>query len=170
MIYRTATGERVRVRTCNDHVLVVLAESAEPEAALNIEGTDHLLIVMPEKPRTRGSVIAYFVPTAVAVQAARVTHKEWLASNPNTRGDNRTWNLWFDDEGPSKANGFADKWANYRLNGSIDLGKPSRAPHALPKPNGGSTTLGEVIADAKRHIASVAGVPESAIRITIDLA
>ena len=30
MIYRTATGETVRVRTCNDHVLIVLADRADP--------------------------------------------------------------------------------------------------------------------------------------------
>ena len=55
MQYALPNGETVRVRTCNDHVLVALAASARKGAALNIEGTDHLLIVMPEIPRTAGS-------------------------------------------------------------------------------------------------------------------
>jgi hypothetical protein len=169
MLYEAPDRTTVRVRTCNDHVLVVLAESPAPEAALNIEGTDHLLIVMPENPRSRGAIVAYLVPTEVAVQAARASHKEWLASNPNTAGKNRTWTLWFDDIGPSKANAFAEKWATYRLRGSIDLNEPDRAKTAS-RVNGSSNSLGQVIAAAKRQIASAAGVPESAVRITIDLA
>ena len=95
MQYALPNGETVRVRTCNDHVLVALAASARKGAALNIEGTDHLLVVMPEIPRTGGSVIAYLVPTEIAVEAVRTTHADWLASNPNTKGKNRTWNIWF---------------------------------------------------------------------------
>jgi hypothetical protein len=167
MLYRAPDGKTVRVRTCNDHVLVVLADRAGPDASLNIEGTDHLLVVMPERPRSRGYVIAYFVPTQEAVRAARVTHKEWLASSPNTRGENRTWNLWFDDDGPAKANCFARKWAGYRIPGSVDLSKPHGvAP--VTKPNGDTNSLSDVIAVAKHKIASAAGVPESAIRISID--
>jgi hypothetical protein len=180
MLYRTAEGRTVRIRTCNDHVLVVLADSADRGAALNIEGTDYLLIVMPEEPRSRGPVIGYLVPTEVAVHAARTTHEEWLASNPNTKGQNRTWNLWFDDDGPAKANGFAHKWAEYRLPGFIDVRRPSRTKTVLPSNSARSAAnsgeeddspanLGRVIADARRQIASTAGVPESAVKITIDL-
>ena len=79
MLYRTAEGETVRVRTCNDHVLVVVAESPEAGAKLNIDGTDKILIVMPEIPRSPGPVVAYFLPTAVAVEAVQSTHREWLA-------------------------------------------------------------------------------------------
>jgi hypothetical protein len=58
MKFSLSSGETVRVRTCNDHVLVVLADRAEKGARLNIEGTDYLLIVMPEVPRTIGAVSA----------------------------------------------------------------------------------------------------------------
>src|SRR3989337_3478223 len=85
MKYRLANGETVRIRTCNDHVLVVLAESASAGAALNIEGTDHLLIVMTEIPRQAGPVIASFVPASVAVRAVRKAHADWLATNPATK-------------------------------------------------------------------------------------
>jgi hypothetical protein len=166
MIYRTPDGQTVRVRTCNDHVLVTLADSPSPQAALNIEGTDRLLIVMPETPRARGFIVAYLVPTEVAVQAVRETHEDWLASNPKTKGENRTWNIWFDDSGPAKASGFARKWAEYRLAGSVDVSKPTQSRNA-PKPSGAPNVL-EVIADSRRQIASAARVPESAVKITID--
>ena len=161
MQYALPNGETVRVRTCNDHVLVALAASARKGAALNIEGTDHLLIVMPEIPRTAGSVIAYLVPTKVAVDAVRTTHADWLASNPNTKGKNRTWNIWFD--ATSKAGGFAEKWAKYRLPGFVSTLR------LTPSPTAASVTLGDVIAAAKQQIAAAAGVPIDAVKITVDL-
>src|SRR5258707_6067690 len=106
MLYALSSGETVRVRTCNDHILIVLADRPDDDAKLNIEGTDWLLLVMPEIERTPGSVIAYLVPTKVAVEAARCTHREWLATKPNTKGGNTTWNLWFDPDWPAKANDF----------------------------------------------------------------
>jgi hypothetical protein len=166
MLYRTSEGETVRVRTCNDHVLVVVAESAEPGAKLNIEGTDKVLIVMPEIPRSPGPVVAYFLPTAVVVEAVQSTHKEWLASNPSTKGENRTWNIWFDDDGPTKANGFAKKWSKYRVQGSATARPPNK--NQIEDTSNSPPTLGEVIADAKRRIAAVAGIPETAVRITLE--
>ncbi len=88
MIYRRPDGQTVRVRTCNDHVLVVLADRPDEPAKLNIENTDHILIVMPETPRMRGRVHAYLVPTDDAVQAVRTAHAQWLAANPSTKGQN----------------------------------------------------------------------------------
>lgn len=163
MIYSMPDGQSVRVRTCNDHILVTLADSAEEGAKLNIEGTDYLLIVMPEAERTHGPVMAYLVPTTVAVEAVRTTHRDWLASNPNTKGDNRTWNIWFDNSGPSKANGFAGKWAEYRLPGSADT------RDTAPVPQASEAKLGDVIAIARRQIAHAAGVSPEAVRITLDL-
>lgn len=160
MQYALPNGETVRVRTCNDHVLVALAASPRKGAALNIEGTDHLLIVMPETPRTAGSVIAYLVPTKVAVEAVRSSHANWLDSNPNTKGENRTWNIWFDEA--AKAGGFAEKWAKYRLPGSVSTLKSSPAPATA------SGTLGDVIATAKQQIADAAGVPIDAVKITVE--
>jgi hypothetical protein len=167
MIYRTPDGKTVRARTCNDHVLVVAADSPDPEAKLNIEGTDSILIVMPEIPRSPGPVMAYFIPTPVVVEAVRSSHREWLASNPSTNGENRTWAIWFDEEGPARSNGYAQKWAAFRLNGSANakISLESRADSLM----GGAANLGEVIAEAKRRIATVAGVPETAVKITLDV-
>lgn len=168
MIYKTETGKTVRARTCNDHVLVVLADSAKDDAKLNIEGTDFLLIVMPEVPRTLGNIEAYLVPTKVAVKAVRQTHKDWLASNPNTKGDNRTWNIWFDDDGVAKANGFARHWAEYKLESNIHIDNVSGTPvdqTSATRPK----KLGDVIAEAQQQIAEAAGVPVEAIKITVDL-
>lgn len=166
-LYRNPEGRSVRVRTCNDHVLVVVADNPEVGAKLNIEGTDSILIVMPELPRTPGPVVAYLVPTSVAVEAVRSSHGDWLASNPSTKGENRTWAIWFNDDGPAKSSGFAQKWATYRLHGSTSTGVPLKLPtESTP---GNAATLGEVIAEAKRRIAAVAGVPETAVKITLDI-
>lgn len=40
----------------NDHILIVLADRPGGDAKLNVEGTDLLLIIMPEIERTPGSV------------------------------------------------------------------------------------------------------------------
>lgn len=166
MIYQTPSSETVRVRTCNDHLLVVLAEKEEEDARLNVEGTDHVLIVMPEIPRSLGPVIAYLVPSAVVAEAARSTHREWLATKPNTNGKNRTWNLWF-EEGPAKAHGFANKWAKYRLSGSASTPFSSNGKNPAKDANG--TTLGRIIAVAQQQIAEAAGVPLQAVKISVDL-
>jgi len=166
MKYQLATGETVRVRTCNDHVLVVLASSAEEGAALNIEGTDYLLIVMPETPRVEGPVIIYLVPTSIAENAVRKAHADWLNTNPSTKGNNRTWNIWFGD-GPTAYSGFAQKWAQYRLQT-----KTSTVVAEPPRSSGSSKEnrpLGIVIADAKRAIAEAAGVPIEAVKISVAL-
>ena len=70
----------------NDHILIVVADKPAVGARLNIEGTDWLLIVMPEAERKAGNVVAYLVPTNEAVEAVRKGHLAWLSSNPNTKG------------------------------------------------------------------------------------
>jgi hypothetical protein len=168
MMYQMPDGATVRLRTCNDHLLVVLADADDPDTArLNVEGTDYLLIVMPERQRTPGPVVGYLVPAAIVANAARSTHKEWLATRPNTKGDNRTWNLWFNKDGPSKANNFAEKWSQYRLSGSASAGL------AVAAGSLSSTSppmkLGDVIALAKIQIAEAAGVSADRVKITIDV-
>jgi hypothetical protein len=167
-IYRSGNGETVRVRTCNDHVLVTVAASTERDAKLNIEGTDHLLIVMPEVPRSPGPVMVFFIPTAVVVEAVRQAHARWLASNPSTKGSNRTWNLWFDEDEAAAGGGFARIWQKYKLASPISAVKSSAAESPAAQ-SSGPMTLGEVIADAKRRIATAAGVSESAIKISIEM-
>jgi hypothetical protein len=172
LIYELASGERLRVRTCNDHVLVVLADSPRPDAKLNIEGTKYLLIVMPERPRTIGPVIAYLVPTASAVEAARKSHAEWLATSPATGGNNRTWNLWFDNADAPHA-GFAQKWHEYRLQGNAtteSAEEPTPRMKAVEVVKSRvSRSLGEVIAEARKQIAEAAGVPLDAVKISVNL-
>jgi len=164
MIYSMPNGETVRARTCNDHVLIVVADRPSDDAKLNVEGTDWLLIVMPEVERQRGNVIAYLVPSTVAAEAARQTHRDWLATQPATKGANTTWNLWFRVDAPEKANNFAEKWSRYRLNGI-------RSTDHLADPSRESVAQGSIKAEvenARRRIAAAAGVPIEAVRITID--
>lgn len=161
MRYSMPNGETVRARTCNDHILIVLGNKAEGDARLNIQGTDWLLVVMPEVPRTPGKVLAYLVPTSVAVEAARKTHQAWLDTNPNTKGDNRTWNLWFSENGPKKANGFHNHWKKYLLKGSAHVEPNSTAAET----NGSVKSEVEV---ARLRISKAAGVPVASVRISID--
>jgi hypothetical protein len=157
MMYALPNGETVRVRTCNDPILIILSDKASgDDAKLNIEGTDWLLIVMPEIPRTPGKVLAYLVPTEVAVSTCRKTHALWLATKPNTSGNSTTWNIWFDD-GHKPWNGFASKWSKYLLE---QKGVISQAAH--PRAD-----MKSEIEEARQRVSRAAGVPLDAVKITI---
>jgi hypothetical protein len=171
MRYKTADGKIVRVRTCNDHILIVVADKPSSDAKLNIEGTDYLLIVMPEIQRTPGKVRAYLIPTEVAVKASRRSHQAWLDSNPNTNGANKTFCLWFRKNGKTKlSSDYETKWAEYRLAGEASTEIASNGGSA-----GGSTpvsgsTDGSVKAEvemARQRISKAAGVAPDAVKITI---
>jgi hypothetical protein len=166
MRYILQNGETVRVRTCNDHILIVLSDKPEGlETKLNIEGTHWLLIVMPEVERTPGKVRAYFLPTSVAVEAARRTHHDWLATNPQTRGNNLTWCLWFRDD--EKTNNFDKIWGQYRLKGVAET--HSTATPTAPAGNASEpVNLKVEVESARQRISRAAGVSPEAVRITID--
>jgi hypothetical protein len=163
MIYSMPDGQTVRVRTCNDHVLIVVGDTAASDARLNIEGTDWLLFVMPEVERTPGATISYLLPVQEVEAEARRTHEEWLAGNPNTKGDNKTWNLWFKKDAPTKANDYATKWAKYRLDVSIATPKI-----ASLRNSGGGPNIKTEVEQARRRIAEAAGVPVEAVKVTIN--
>jgi hypothetical protein len=163
MMYTLANGETVRVRTCNDHILIVVADQPSGEARLNIEGTDWLLVVMPEIERTPGKARAYLVPTDVAVEAVRTAHKEWLDTDPNTKGANKTWALWFCKNAPAnRSNDFETKWSQYRLQGEADTKSGSVSETA---DTGNVKTEVEY---ARQRISKAAGVAPDAVKITIE--
>jgi hypothetical protein len=162
MIYGLPDGQTVRIRTCNDHLLIVVGDTAALDAKLNIEGTDWLLLVMPEIERTPGNAISYLLPTGEVEAEARRTHEAWLAGNPNTKGDNRTWNLWFKKAAPAGANDYATKWAKYRLN------IPTAPEPLSPVESGGRGNIRTEVENARRRIAQAAGVPVDAVTITIN--
>ena len=166
MLFKLEDGQSVRARTCNDHILIAVADRPTEDAKLNIEGTDWLLIVMPEVERTHGNVLGYLVPTEEAVEEVRRTHREWLATGPATKGGNTTWNLWFDLEGTGKANDYAEKWAQYRLEGTIATGEVANDEAALAGEADGN--LNAEVRAAQERIARAAGVPPEAVRISID--
>lgn len=126
-LYTLPNGDVVRVRTCNDHKLIVVTDSPSPEdAKLNIKGTDEkahwLLSVMPVVARTPGKVIAYFVPTEVAVAGTRKHQRDWLLSLPKTAGDNKTWVLYFGEKRPAEVTDFQEEWSRYLLSGDVLVG------------------------------------------------
>ena len=170
MLYSMPNGESVRVRTSNDHILVVVAKEPTAGAHLNIQGTDWLLIVMPEVERAEGKVIAYLVPAKEAEKAVRRSHKAWLSSNPETQGKNTTWNLWFDYSYPGmagreKKHGYAKKWGMYRLPGDISTRDISGIFSGQPSDMGSIQTEVET---ARQRIAHAASVLPDAVKISID--
>ena len=113
-LYGLSDGETERIRTCQRHVLLVNADRPNPDAKLDIEGTDLLLVAMPEKERTEGKIIVFLIPTSEAVVEMRRAAKKWLATNPATKGQNMTWTLAFKDM--TAHENYAVKWEGYRLN------------------------------------------------------
>lgn len=170
MLYDLPNGQSVRIRTCNDHTLVVVSDSVTINAKLNIEGTDWLLLVMPEIERVKGKVLAYLVPTDEAVKAVRDSHEKWLSSSPNTKGHNTTWNLWFGDSGSGMSGreekyGYARKWAKFRLKGDITTEDIEDA-HVDSVSEKGSVQA--EVEDARQRIARAASVTVDAVKIYID--
>ena len=172
MLHSMPNGESVRVRTTNDHLLVVVADRPTPDAKLNIQGTDRLLMVMPEVERTEGPVIAYLVPGRVAEEAVRSSHRAWLSSNPNTKGNNTTWNIWFDRSssgmaGREEKQGYAERWAEYRVEGEVSTEDITGAPAARDREPG---NIQAEVEAARQRIARAASVPPEAVKISIDFA
>ena len=170
MLYSMPNGESVRVRTSNDHILVVVADRPTADAHLNIQGTDWILIVMPEVERAEGKVIAYLVPANEAEDAVRRSHQAWLSCNPETKGKNTTWNIWFDHsysgmEGREEMHGYAEKWAMYRLSGDISTGDIASKLSDRPSDVG---SIQAEVESARQRIARAASVFPDAVKISID--
>ncbi len=170
MIYELENGKTVRLRTTNDPVLVVVAKTSDLDSPLNIEGTDYLLIAMPEVPRTPGDILVYLVPTARASEDVKNSHKSWLETNPQTKGDNRTRNIWFNEKG-TPWSGYHEKWSEYKLslkeaNSASTLSNQALEHH----PNSISVspkTVAEIIEHATREISEATGFPYSKIKIEL---
>ncbi|MBO6946394.1 MAG: hypothetical protein JJ855_00325 [Rhodospirillales bacterium] len=175
MIYAMQDGRTVRIRTSNDHVLMVVADSPDVDAPVNIEGTDMLLVVMPETERTPGRVIAFLVPSARAAEDAREGYRQWLERNPRTKGNNTTRTLWFDSDLSEASHGFMERWAEYRLAAGTEVSPPETSPPprratGIPDRNdAGGRLLRDVVEDAKRLIADAAGVAPENVHITISM-
>ena len=85
MIGFTPCKKSVRIRTCNDHRLIITAKQPDPNARLNIEGTYWLLMVMPEHERTLGKIIGYLIPIAEIKEKMKMSHEAWLGTKPQTK-------------------------------------------------------------------------------------
>lgn len=106
--------ERIRLRTSRNHMLPVTAETPDTNAILDIErgNADKLLIVMPSLDKS-SDYLAFLVPTAIVATAIRQDHDRWLASNPNTKGNNRTWYVQF--RGENVFWDYLERWNGYRI-------------------------------------------------------
>jgi len=165
MLYRLPEGETVRVRTCNDHVLVVIATPAPDDIALNVDGTDFILFVVPKIERTKGEVEAFLLPTAAVVRAVRTAYAQSLTGVRN-RDTSTTCNLWLGN-GPDNASNFRTHWNEYRLTGNSSARALPRESLVDQSPL--KMSLGETIEVAKRHIAEAAGVSADRVKITVEV-
>lgn len=163
--YKMRNGETVRIRTNNDHILPIVAKdkSHDPDAGLNIEGTDWLLIVMPEEERSYGKIRAYLIPTETVVKAAKDEYRAWQEADPS-RG-NPTRPLWFRRN--HKAGGYAEKWERYLLSGDGFIPPPT-LENDNPDDGGSMGDLQSVIKNAQERIARTAGVKPSDVKIAIE--
>ena len=128
MIGLTPCKKSVRIRTSNDHRLIITANQPDPNASLNIEGTYWLLMVMPERERSLGKVIGYLIPTAEIKEKMKISHEAWLETKPQTSGNNQTWTLEFNkyigkrlDRHTKLGFDFFEKWKEYRLKDSVGI-------------------------------------------------
>ena len=176
MIYKMGDGTTVRLRTSNDHILPVVTKdvtTVDPEAPINIEGTDWLLIIMPEIERTHGNILAYLVPTDVAVTAAKGGYRAWLDSaNIHEAKGNRSRNLWFGD--PSSRPSYdgrcdyAEEWKEYLLPGHFETTPDIEVSNPDTLPFNPDQSLQDIIQEAQQNIATVAGVRTDNVKISID--
>ena len=74
--------QTVRLKTHNDQILMIKSDSPYPDAKLSIEGTDWILLVMPRKKRSEGSIIGYLIPTSEVVDRARRSQRCLARSRP----------------------------------------------------------------------------------------
>lgn len=104
-------------------------------------------------PANDDEVHVYVVPISVAEAAFREAHRAWrdrIGPGPQ----NTTWVIWFQSQtGDADCNGFADKWASFK----VGSGKVSETPRPL------------TVEQAKAGIALHYGVEQSQVRISIDL-
>jgi hypothetical protein len=168
-IFSLPNGETVRARTCNDHIMIVIADKPHLDAKLNIEGTDWVMLTMPEIPRTPGPVVVYLLPTQKLINDARQSHGAWLKTHPKTNGQNTTWNLWFDGQG-NPWDGYAKKWAEYRIPGTASADDTKTGSLADTGVEPSSSLLKDEISASRERIAKLAGVPIEAVKLSIDFA
>jgi hypothetical protein len=149
-IYRTPSGQTVRLRTNRRRALMTVAAGLAAEDVMDGEGQqDFIGIVIPGP---LGSVECFLVPTDEAIQRLRCAHRSWLAQHPGSASDVRA--VRFDGDPRLAWEGFSEKWARFCLPAPTS---PSMRP-----------TLEQIIADSRRAIAEQAGRPESAVRISVD--
>ena len=163
-IYEMNNGETIRVRTCNDHVLLIAAENDGTYENMSIKGTDWILVVMPEIERTQSNIMAYLIPTDIAVEEARKILSEWTAIGSKTRGEHVTWYLFFSGDKGKRAYGYHEKWKQYLM----ESNKAILPKEPRPQTEEAINPLKQEIDIARHRIAKAAGVPAESVRISID--
>ena len=183
-IGKMKNGETVRVRTCKMHGFVCNPPANKPrnekgERKLNIEGTDWVLYIMLDTPYTPGKVRAYLLPTKELVEEFRNVHRDRLESMDDSNNNPLNLFLWNKDyEGRVT---YEQKWKKYRLEGEASTGvrEPvlveeeliSQEEEESEYSENSDNSIGSInteIKTARQRIARIAGVPEEAVKVTID--
>ena len=122
LIYETANGESVRLKTNMGRVLMSKTDSPDTDAKQNLEETKWILLVIPEVRNALGPLVAYLLPAEMVVETFRNSHAKWRSCpDTSTQGANMTWVLHFDEIRLGKPDknelyGYAERWKIYRLN------------------------------------------------------
>jgi hypothetical protein len=177
MLYKLQTGATVRVRTSNDPVLVVGAESTDNGLKLNISGTDFILLVMPEKPRTWGEVKGYLIPTSEAISAIKSANPTAFTGRQENHQKGTALTIWFQSSDRLDSN-FNEKWLKYLLKSRVDAsdyqdlhednhGERVKKKKARTAKN--NMTVGDVIDEARKRISTITGLPVKSVKIEVRL-
>jgi len=179
MIYKLSSGETVRLRTSNDPVLVVAVEPSDVGPKLNIEGTDKLLLVMPEQPLNRWeNIVGYLMPTSEVIAAIKSSYPKFFDRQTNRLKTKQALTLSFEDSG-KPSGGFEGKWERYLLpmkcpaRAFQDEVKPvqkvKKVSSPRQRPKGQPETVNDVIAEARERISEITKVPIKSVKVSVSL-
>ncbi|MDC9822373.1 hypothetical protein PRN20_01400 [Devosia sp. ZB163] len=152
------------VKTASLGNAMVKTSSGDPDTA-KISGfggdTSHVIFAVGGR---RGRVDAYLVPSIEAEEAFRKAQRDYLPEHPNAV-KNTTWVIYFGSNGDAGANGYANKWAKYRI---VPDGGPSAAGQDAPERTDPAEPGKLTIAEAKRLLALSLGVRPEDVKISIN--
>jgi hypothetical protein len=152
--YRRPDGKIVLIRTCKRRNVLANSVGYTPNDPIDIEGRqDFVGLAVPGRRRAPDEF--YEVPDPVVIDGLRAGMAEWCPDHPN--GKSKVRQISFDGDPQSAITGYAEKWGHYRL----------AQPLAIPAP--ASDVRANAVVQARRMVATAFAVPESTVRIAINL-
>jgi hypothetical protein len=161
-LYHMPNGQTVRLRT-NTKARAVMskADGFDANDAIHIEGQqDFLLVAVPGPDDT---VDCALLPSEQTIAYLREAHRDWQEIQTNGRGKSDVRIIHFDEKPQRQGHSFGWFFEQHRIKPAADA--PAAPLSARLHPN--RVELERAVTKAKREIAPIAGVPESAVSISI---